>query len=274
VAAILLAEGAVDRVLVLCPSNTIEYGLLKKFKELASNSDLRDALPPSARVATPRVINASESIVNGAICVENYHAILESVKSSIRESLKGKGARVAVLNDEAHHVANESGKTSKKWKEFLHDPGYGFRFVVGVSGTCYVGDDYFADVVHRYSLRQAIEEKFVKKVEYVDELPAAAENPEEKWQLIYNRHKDWKKKLKARGIRPRQSSLRRLLLMQSGLVKSYRTFCRNGSESTRARPRQRFSVSPQRPSTSQTWPSCGQSIARRARWSGSYQSQC
>lgn len=202
VAAILLAEGAVDRVLVLCPSNTIEDGLLTKFKELASNSDLRDALPPSARVATPRIINASESIVDGSICVENYHAILENVKSSIRESLKGKGARVAVLNDEAHHVANESGKISKKWKEFLHDPDYGFRFVVGVSGTCYVGDDYFADVVHRYSLRQAIEEKFVKKVEYVDELPAAAENREEKWQLIYNRHKDWKKKLKSRGIRP------------------------------------------------------------------------
>ncbi len=202
IAAILLAEGAVDRVLVLCPSNTIEDGLLKKFKELATSSDLRDALPTGSRVATPRIINASESIVDGSICVENYHAILENVKSSIRESLKGKGARVAVLNDEAHHVANESGKTSKKWKEFLHDSDYGFRFVVGVSGTCYVGDDYFTDVVHRYSLRQAIEEKFIKKVEYVDELPAAAEIPEEKWQLIYNRHKDWKKKLKSRGIRP------------------------------------------------------------------------
>jgi type III restriction enzyme len=202
IAVILLAEGAVDRVLVLCPSNTIEDGLLNKFKELASKSDLRDALPPSSKITTPKIINASESIVEGAICIENYHAILENVKSSIRESLKGKGVRVAVLNDEAHHVANESGSTSKKWKEFLNDPKYGFRFIVGVSGTCYVGDDYFADVVHRYSLRQAIEEKFVKKVEYVDELPAGADNPDEKWQLIYNRHKDWKKKLKVRGIRP------------------------------------------------------------------------
>lgn len=202
VAAILLAEGAIDRVLVLCPSNTIEDGLLKKFKELASSADLRDLLLAGSKITTPKIINASESIVDGSICVENYHAILENVKSSIRESLKGKGARVAVLNDEAHHVANESGTTSKKWKEFLLDPDYGFRLVVGVSGTCYVGDDYFADVVHRYSLRQAIEEKFVKKVEYVDELPAAAENPEEKWQLIYNRHKDWKKKLRSRGIRP------------------------------------------------------------------------
>jgi type III restriction enzyme len=202
IAAILLAEGAIDRVLVLCPSNTIEDGLLRKFKELAGNSDLRDAMPPDAQLVTPRIINASESIINGSICVENYHAILQNVKSSIRDSLKGKGARVAVLNDEAHHVANESGQVSKKWKEFLHDPEYGFRLVVGASGTCYVGDDYFTDVVHRYSLRQAIEEKFVKKVEYVDELPSAAEDPEEKWQLIYNRHKDWKKRLRSRGIRP------------------------------------------------------------------------
>jgi len=201
-ALILLAEGAVDRVLVLCPSNTIEDGLLKKFKELAGNSDLRDALPVSSKFKTPKIINASESIVNGSICVENYHAILENTKSSIRESLKGKGARVAVLNDEAHHVANETGATPKRWKEFLEDPEYGFRMVVGASGTCYVGDDYFTDVIDRYSLRQAIEQKFVKSVEYVDELPPSAEKPEEKWQLVYNRHADWKKKLKSRGIRP------------------------------------------------------------------------
>ena len=141
-ALILLAEGAVDRVLVLCPSNTIEDGLLKKFKELAGSSDLRDTLPESARFKTPKIINASESIVDGSICVENYHAILENTRSSIRESLKGKGTRVVVLNDEAHHVVNESGTTSKRWKEFLENPDYGFRMVVGASGTCYVGNSY------------------------------------------------------------------------------------------------------------------------------------
>ena len=199
--AILLAEGVVDRVLVLCPSNTIEAGLLAKFKELAANSDLRDLLPADCKVPTPKIIDASESIVNGSICVENYHAILENVKSSIRDSLIGSGERVAVLNDEAHHVANESGKKAKKWKEFLLNPDFGFKFIVGVSGTCYVDDEYFADVVNRYSLRQAIEQRFVKKVEYVAEMPDT-DNPEEKWQLIYNRHQDWKKKLRRRGIRP------------------------------------------------------------------------
>lgn len=198
---ILLAEGTVDRVLVLCPSNTIEAGLLGKFRELAADTNLRDTLPASAKVKTPRIINASESIVNGSICVENYHAILDNVKSSIRDSLKDKGARVAVLNDEAHHVANANGAQAKRWKEFLLNPDYGFHFVVGVSGTCYVGDEYFADVVNRYSLRHAIEERFVKKVEYVAEMPETS-NPDEKWQLVYKRHEAWKKKLKVRKIRP------------------------------------------------------------------------
>jgi type III restriction enzyme len=200
-AAIMLAEGIVDRVLVLCPSNTIEAGLLSKFKDLAGNADLRDVFPPGVRVRAPKIINASESIIDGSICVENYHAILKHVRSSIRDSLVGRGAHVAVFNDEAHHVANESGTNVKKWKEFLVNPEYNFRYVVGVSGTCYVKDDYFADVVSRYSLRQAIEDGFVKKVEYVAEMPQT-DNPDEKWQLIYNRHQDWKKRLKKRAIRP------------------------------------------------------------------------
>ena len=201
VAAILLAEGLVDRVLVLCPSNTIETGLLAKFHELAVNAALRDALPPDAKVRAPQIVNASETIVDGAICVENYHVILKHVKSSIIDGLNGKGGRVAVLNDEGHHVVNETGSKLKRWKEFLLDPTNGFRYVLGVSGTCYVGDEYFADVVNRYSLREAIEQRFVKSVEYVAEMPLT-DSPEEKWQLIYNRHQACKAALKAHHIRP------------------------------------------------------------------------
>ena len=200
-AAIMLGEGIVDRVLVLCPSNTIETGLISKFRDLSGNASLRDVLPRDCKVLVPKIINASESIVNGSICVENYHAILKHVKSSIRDSLKGCGTRVAVFNDEAHHVANESGANVKRWKEFLLNPEYGFRYVVGVSGTCYIKDEYFADVVSRYSLRQAIEERFVKKVEYISEMPQT-DNGDEKWQLIYKRHQAWKKQLKRRRIRP------------------------------------------------------------------------
>jgi len=201
IAAILLAEGTVDRVLVLCPSTTIELGLLEKFRELARDSDLRDLLPGDAKIESPRIINASESITEGSICVENYHAILRHVGSSIRDSLAGKGARVAVLNDEAHHVVNESAAKTKKWKEFLTDPDYGFRYILGVSGTCYVGNDYFADVIYRYSLRQAMEEKYVKKVEYVAEMPRTGD-PDEKLQLIRNRHEEARRKLKGHNLLP------------------------------------------------------------------------
>jgi hypothetical protein len=45
-----------------------------------------------AKVQAPRIINASETIVDGSMCAENYHAILETVKSSIQDSLRGKGA--------------------------------------------------------------------------------------------------------------------------------------------------------------------------------------
>lgn len=141
IAAILLATGTVDRALVLCPSTTIEAGLMEKFRDLAGNSDLRDLLPADSKISAPRIINASQSITEGSVCVENYHAILEHVGSSIRESLAGKGARVAVQHGDAHHVANETDAKVKRWKEFLTDPDFGFRYVIGVSGTCYVGDD-------------------------------------------------------------------------------------------------------------------------------------
>ena len=201
IATIMLAEGAIDRVLLLCPSTTIEAGLMEKFELLAGDSDLRDMLPEDAVIATPRIINASESIVTGSICIENYHAILEHVRSSIRDSLKGNGSRTLVLNDEAHHVANEAAGQIRRWKEFLTSPDYGFRYILGVSGTCYVGNDYFADVIYRYSLREAMEQRFVKKVHYVAEMPQTS-RPEERWQLVYNRHNEIKRKLTARKIKP------------------------------------------------------------------------
>lgn len=201
IGAIMLAEGAVDRVLVLCPSTTIEQGLTEKFELLSGNSDLRDVLPPDAKTTTPRIINASESIVDGSICIENYHAILEHVRSSIRDSLKGKGARTLVLNDEAHHVANEAQGHIRRWKEFLTNADFGFRYVIGVSGTCYVENDYFADVIYRFALREAIEQRFVKKIRYITDMPRPS-RPEEKWQIIRNSHEDIKRRLRPRKVRP------------------------------------------------------------------------
>ena len=187
-AAILLREALVDRVLVLCPSNTIEHGLTTKFRGLAGRADLRDLMPDAAGPAAPRIINATESLVPGTLCVENYHAILRNVRSSIRDSLKGVGGRVLVLNDEAHHVVSGGRSDQRKWKGFLLDDDFGFRRVVGVSGTCYAGNEYFADVVNRYSLRRAIEERQVKNIQYITEGPPVRD-PDEKWRFVHDRHR-------------------------------------------------------------------------------------
>src|SRR5205823_4716789 len=50
---ILLAEGVVDRVLVLCPSLTIESGLTAKFKKFSGDPALLDQIPADAVFRTP-----------------------------------------------------------------------------------------------------------------------------------------------------------------------------------------------------------------------------
>jgi|LFRM01.1.fsa_nt_gb type III restriction enzyme len=204
IARIMLAEGVVDRVLVLCPSRTIEEGLTKKFRELSADATLKDLIPENAKIRNPHIINGTESIISGSICIENFHATLEHVKSSIRESLLNKGEQTLVLNDEVHHVYNKPvgrdaiSRNIKKWKEFLLEPEFGFRYIIGFSGTCYLENDYFSDVIYRYSLRQAIEQGFIKAIDYVAE--DTSQSQYEKYQKIWNNHQE--NKLKYRKVKP------------------------------------------------------------------------
>jgi len=201
IARVMLAEGAVNQVLVLCPSNTIETGLTEKFRSLSGDRTLKELLPDSAIISNPRIINASQTIQRGDICIENIHATYERTKSAIEDSLSGKGERTLVINDEVHHMANPPARDQalKKWKEFLLDLKYSFKYIVGDSGTCYVGNDYFTDVIYRFSLRQSIEERFVKTIDYVAE--DVSPTKEEKFQKIYDNHIQ-NKALKYRLIKP------------------------------------------------------------------------
>lgn len=183
-AAIMLAAGAVDQVVVLSPSLTIEAGLTEKFKSLAASESLRAAMPSFAAYSAPAVINGTESIVPGSICVENYHATFATSRSSIRPTLAGKGDRTLILNDEAHHLYSPGDM--RRWAEFVSDAELAFRYVVGVSGTCYVENSYFADVIFRYSLREAIDSGIVKTIDYVAEDSSGSR--EEKLQKVYDNH--------------------------------------------------------------------------------------
>ncbi len=200
IARIMLAEGAVDRILVLAPSTTIEKGLTEKFRQLSADADLLRLIPEDAKIRNPRIINATETIRAGDICIENIHAVYEYVKSSVQDSLTGRGETTLVLNDEVHHAYNPPGRDQaiKKWKEFLLDEKYNFRYIVGDTGTAYIGNEYFTDVVYRYSLRQAIEERTIKTIKYVAEDSPGGED--EKFQKVYDNHLE--NKMRYRKIKP------------------------------------------------------------------------
>lgn len=194
-ARIMLNEGLVSRVLLLCPSVTIETGLIEKFDYLLADSDLTALLPRTRGTRLPERVDATQTVKEGQLCIENIHAVYQQTGSSIKDSFEGYGGSTLVLSDEAHHIYSPGrSQTLKKWKEFIANPAYGFRFHVGLSGTCYSGDEYFADVVYRYSIRDAINDRWVKDVFYVakDE----SNTDDERFQKLLAQHETNRKTYK------------------------------------------------------------------------------
>ena len=187
VAQILLGLGLIDKVLILCPSTTIESGLYDKFTELLGDAKLQDLVPVNAKIKNPHLTNGNYSVKNGDICIENIHAVYENTGSSIESSFKNSNSSVLVINDEAHHIYNSSSdKEIKKWKKFLLNEEYNFKYILGLTGTAYIENDYFPDVIYRYSLRKAIDEKVVKDITYA--IKDDTSTIREKFQKIYQNH--------------------------------------------------------------------------------------
>lgn len=193
IAQIMLGLGLVDRILVLCPSLTIEDGLIEKFKFLSQDATLLKAIPDESKWKNPSIKTAQVTIKEGDICVENIHAAYEKTGSSIKDSFSGNGERTLVLNDECHHIFNtiegrdKEIQSLKKWKELLQSSEYNFKYILGFTGTAYIKDDYFNDVIYRYSLRQAVNDRVVKMVDYVSKNDDA--DSEIKFQEIHDNHR-------------------------------------------------------------------------------------
>ena len=183
----MMGLGLVDKVLVLCPSTTIESGLYEKFIALLGNSNLQNMIPENAIIKNPHLTNGSNTVKTGDICIENIHAIYEHTGSSIEASFKNCNQNVLVINDESHHIYNKtSDKEIKKWKEFLLDNNYNFKYILGLTGTAYIDNDYFNDIIYRYSLRQAINDRNVKDINYA--IKDDTSTNREKFQKIYQNH--------------------------------------------------------------------------------------
>jgi type III restriction enzyme len=189
IAQIAMHADLVDQVLVLSPSVTIETGLMDKFNQFAGSKELRNSLPAGKEV-TPRIINANQTILPGDICVENIHAVYANTNASIGDSLRGNGDRTLILNDEAHHIFNkvsgsDEGKI-KEWKKFLVNEDFNFKFIVNFTGTPYIDDEYFSDVIYRYPVSKAITEHVVKTPSYLIE--TGKESKMKGFEEIYQNH--------------------------------------------------------------------------------------
>ncbi|MCK4359673.1 MAG: DEAD/DEAH box helicase family protein [Candidatus Cloacimonetes bacterium] len=196
VARILLAEGLVDNVLILCPSLTIKWELQKKFNNIFTvRPELKNTLDKNIKYRNPGIIDSSKTIKKGDICIDNIHKTYDYVGSSIEDSLKNKDRNILVINDEAHHLINADAhigisEKSKmlEWYKFLIDENYKFKYILNSTGTPYKGDNYFKDVIYRYSIRQAIEDGYVKDINYIekDELKGW----DQKFIAIYDIHNE------------------------------------------------------------------------------------
>jgi len=198
VARIMLAEGVVDNVLIVCPSRTIKYEILKKFNNFTIKTNLQSAFPKDGKYRNPGIIQANTAIKKGDIVIDNIHKAYDHVGSSIKD-LRGKDRTILIINDEAHHFINATVHASRiedeemlEWAKFLRNPEYNFAFILNSSGTPYKGDNYFKDVIYRYSIRQAIEDRMVKDINYLEK--DESRGWKQKFKAIYKNHIENKKK--------------------------------------------------------------------------------
>lgn len=193
---IMISEGYVDRVLLLCPSTTIERGLKKKFITLITDEELKNSIP-KGKISSPSIIDGNSDFTNNTICIENIHSTYNNTNSSLDEEfLTKEGKNILILNDESHHIYNDISKEKdkviqydlKKWKELLLNKNYSFNYILGFTGTPYIGNKYFNDVIFKYSLKNAIEDKKVKEIEYLSDENISEKNKDNNYEVYHQIH--------------------------------------------------------------------------------------
>ena len=178
-----LVMGLTKRVLVLGPASTIiEQGLREKFKELKNKIEFNNKLPQRYRGKAINLLTDNDPIEDDSIVIENINAVYTF--GSITDTLFKNTGEVLVLGDEIHHAYShlkyadnrlvldkEEGPEGKKsearderlWMRFLQENSKITRHI-GFTGTPYNQNEYFADIIFNYSINDATEEKYIKKI--------------------------------------------------------------------------------------------------------------
>ncbi len=191
VAHLSLLLGKVQRVLVLGPSSTvIEEGLREKFKEYlygARGAELKAKLPERLRHKVIRLLNCNDFIEESSIVIENINAIYTRERNGIGDLFDHNRGEVLVLSDEVHHAYSHltfsgdgvdydfegddvgrqgDSRDERLWMKFIREE-QSIRRHIGFTGTPYNVDEYFPDVICNYSIRDAIDEKIIKRIDAI-----------------------------------------------------------------------------------------------------------
>jgi type III restriction enzyme len=185
--------GKVNRVLVLTPSSTIiKRGLYEKFYTLLygeKGMELRKHLPSSLRDRYIKLITRNDPPIDNSIMIENINAIYQYFQdkeiNSVADYFAG-ASEILVLSDEVHHaysrlkyenkVIIEKGidlhgrqtdaESERRWMTFIKEAEKEkINRHIGFTGTPYNSDDFFTDVIFNYSIRSAIDEKYIKDID-------------------------------------------------------------------------------------------------------------
>ncbi len=178
-----LVMGFTKRVLVLGPASTIiEQGLREKFRDLISRKTFNDKLPIKYRGKAINLLTDNDPIEDDSIVIENINAVYTF--GGITDTFFKNADEVLVLGDEIHHAYShlkyadnrlvldkEEGPEGKKsearderlWMQFLRGNSKITRHI-GFTGTPYNQNEYFADIIYNYSIKDATEQKYIKKI--------------------------------------------------------------------------------------------------------------
>jgi len=178
-----IVMGKVKRVLVLGPSSTvIESGLRGKFKEYLygpTGIRLKSKLPLKYQNIPIKMLDENLPIEDYSIVIENINSIYNKDRNSIGDTLFSQTDEVLVLSDEVHHAyshlkyvgdmltaedATGRGEDldERLWMKFIREEQK-IKKHIGFTGTPYNQDEYFVDVIYDYSIKDALDDKYIKK---------------------------------------------------------------------------------------------------------------
>jgi len=177
-----LVMNLTKRVLVLGPASTIiEQGLREKFRDLMNRKEFNDKLPAKYRGKAINLLTDNDPIEDDSIVIENINAVYTF--GAITDTFFKNTTEVLVLGDEIHHAYShlkyadnrlvldkEKGqegtgevRDERLWMRFLRENSKITRHI-GFTGTPYNQNEYFADIIYNYSIKDATEERYIKKI--------------------------------------------------------------------------------------------------------------